>query len=127
VGDSTGAQLHYRLNALLDHASAVGAIGHLYGAAAILRENRTALVIPGAEIHRPDGSPEEVDLLALAGDLILFSRLRVSTRSGSPSLGIRQVNILNPQSEVAVDCTCIAPTSAGAIRNLRPHADREQG
>jgi hypothetical protein len=76
AGDSTGAQVYYRLNALLDRASAVGAIGHLYGAAAIFRENRGALVIPGAEIRRQHGSPEEVDLLASTGDLILSGEVK---------------------------------------------------
>jgi len=76
AGDSTGPQVHYRLNALLDRASNVGAIGHLYGAAAILRENRNALVIPGAEIVRHDGSTGEIDLVALAGDLILSGEVK---------------------------------------------------
>jgi hypothetical protein len=76
AGDATGPQVHYRLNALLDRASAVGAIGHLYGAAAILRENRSALVIPGADVLQKNGSPEEVDLVALAGDLILSGEVK---------------------------------------------------
>jgi hypothetical protein len=76
AGDATGAQIYHRLNALLDRASAVGAIGHLYGAAAILRENRSALVIPGAEIHRPDKPLEEVDLVALIGDIILSGEVK---------------------------------------------------
>jgi len=76
AGDTTGAQVHYRLNALLDRASTVGAVGHLFGAAVILRENRNALVIPGAEIVRGDGSTGEIDLVVLAGDLILSGEVK---------------------------------------------------
>jgi hypothetical protein len=76
AGDATGPQLHYRLNALLDRASAIGAVGHLYAVAAILQENREALVIPGADITRLDGSSQEVDLIGLAGDLILCGEVK---------------------------------------------------
>src|ERR1700674_1645095 len=69
-GDSTGPEVYYRLNALLDRASSLGAVAHLYGVAAILQENREALVIPGTDIRRSDGSSEEVDLVCLTGKVI---------------------------------------------------------
>ncbi len=78
AGDATGPEVYYRLNALLDRASALGAVAHLYGVAAILQENSEALVIPGADITRRDSSSEEVDLIGLAGEMILCGEVKSS-------------------------------------------------
>src|SRR5207245_4283176 len=56
AGDGTGPQLHYRLNALLDQASANGVLGHLYAAAGLQREDKDAYLIAGANIERSNGS-----------------------------------------------------------------------
>jgi hypothetical protein len=71
AGDAKGPQLRYRLNAILDRASANGALVHLYAVAAVLMENREALILPGSDITRPDGTSAEIDLLGLVGPIVL--------------------------------------------------------
>lgn len=83
AGDTTGPQLHYRLNALLDQASANGVLGHLYAAAALRREDQATFLMPGASIRRPSGKPSETDMLALNGDRITSGEVKQSAKGFS--------------------------------------------
>lgn len=84
-GDTTGPQLHYRLNALLDQASANGVLGHLYAAAALEREDENTFLMAGANIKRLDGTHSETDVLALNGDRITSGEVKQSAKWFTPT------------------------------------------
>jgi hypothetical protein len=84
AGDGTGPQLQYRLNALLDQASANGVLGHLYAVAGLKREDENTYIIAGASIERSDGSRSETDVLAISRDRITSGEVKQSAKRFTP-------------------------------------------
>jgi len=123
AGDKTGPMVHYRLNALLDRASAQGALVHLYAVAALLREDRTMLVLPGADITRPDGTAAEIDILGLAGAAVLGGEAKRSASWFTDPQVDRDIALTAELGGTRHLMVCLEPLPSSAIDSAKELAE----
>jgi hypothetical protein len=119
AGDAKGPQLHYRLNALLDRASANGALVHLYAVAALVKENAGALVLPGADVTRANGTSAELDLLGLVGRVVFGGEAKRSAAAFTNEQLERDVALTREVGGTRHVMVCLDEIPRKAVENAR--------
>lgn len=120
----TGLTLFYRLNTFIDRASDQGVLPHLMVAAALAIADPRTTALPGIDVHFHDGTPGEVDVVAIHKGKLLTGEVKTSAAAFDDDQIVRDVRCSQSLGSDVHLMACIEELPEPAVAKAREQADR---